>query len=99
MMQEKKERFAEILYKEVQTLDVNAVKSFSIELMEKDTESANTILFSSLNEAVEIISSFAGTAKKEEIREDILSYISLEELKVQPSFRLKISVGEASILP
>jgi hypothetical protein len=97
MMQEKKERFAEILYKEVQALDANAVKSFSIELMTKDIQAENTILFNSLNEAVEIISSFAGKSKKEEIREDILSYISLEELKVQPSFRLKISVGEASI--
>ena len=93
MTQEKKEQFAEILLKEIQTNDANIIQSFSIELIERDNQAEDSILFSTLNEAVEIISDFAGKDKKDEIREDILSYISVSELKEQPSFRLRILVG------
>jgi hypothetical protein len=94
MILEKKEQFAEILYKEIQAMGTNAIKSFSIELMDKDSETADSMLFNSLHEAVEIIAEFAGKDKKKEIKEDILSYISMEELQKDPSFRLKIIVGE-----
>ncbi|MFC4817889.1 MULTISPECIES: hypothetical protein [unclassified Flavobacterium] len=97
MIQEKKELFAEILYKEIQNMDANAVKSFSIELMDKNQESEDSMLFNSLQEAIEIISEFAGKNKKAEIKEDILTYISLEELEKEPSFRLKITVGEVEV--
>lgn len=94
-MEEKRELLVKILSKakDVQSSDYGFIKSFSIELVEKDNDQEDSILFNSLHEAVEIISEFAGKHLKEEITQDILSYISISELLENPSFRLKIFVS------
>lgn len=94
-MEEKKEQLAVILSKakDASTNGLSTVRSFSLELIEKDTQDSDSILFNSLNEAVNIIAEFAGRHLKRKITKDILSHTSPEELWQDPSVRLRIVIS------
>jgi hypothetical protein len=95
MEKNKKDEFKAILSKanEFKIDAFSTKKSFDFELIDVNNEIENSILFSSLNEAVEIMSEFTGTNRKNELINQILNFVNVEDLLINPSIRIKFNLS------
>lgn len=79
--------------KHIKTSEFSISKGFDFEIIEHNNEAKNSVLFKSLNEAVETLSLFAGHHRKEDITQQILKSISVDDLLIEPSFRVKFNLS------
>lgn len=96
MEKTKKEKLAKILsnakhYKINETQNsFSTSASFGFEVIEKNNDIENSILFNSLSEAVEIVSKFAQQNTEEEVKTNLKNLILAKNINFSDEFRLKV---------